>query len=271
MAARENIEQWALAYLAADTFEQKLAPPPCPANFAPTWSADRSPRPGRGPEFRRSERGEKSTGKSQLLGEERRARLLHTFLHHELQAAELFAWALVAFPGAPLAMRQGFLKILHEEIRHMNLYADLLRARGFEPGAFEVRDWFWERVPSTRSEVEFAATLGIGFEGGNLDHASRFARRFVQAKDLEGGRVQAIVAREEVLHVKFALTWFRELSPELAAGHTLFEAFRRSLPPPLSPILMRGVPSDRELRKKAGFDDAFIDSLTAFDGDPMPS
>ena len=51
-----------------------------------------------------------------------RARALHTFLHHELQAAELMAWAVLAFPDAPRAFRRGLLRIALDEVRHMRLY-----------------------------------------------------------------------------------------------------------------------------------------------------
>lgn len=260
-----TVEAWAEAYVLADSFEAKLAPPPCPRVFAPPSSPKRLVAPGRGSAFRCAASSIKSTGKSRLAGEARRLKLVHTFLHHELQAAELFAWALLAFPNAPEAMRRGFVTILHEEIRHMNLYADLLRARGAPPGAFPVRDWFWERVPLVADEVQFVATLGVGFEGGNLDHATRFAARFDAAGDAEAARVQALVGREEVGHVRFALRWFRELSPDLARGASLFDAFRAALPPPLSPILMRGVPLDASSRQRAGFEEAFLEALAGFE------
>ena len=266
-AEATTIEEWAEAYVLADSFDAKLAPPSCPKVFAKDALAKRLPSPGRGDAFRCSPSGiknVKSTGKSPLAGETRRLRLIHTFLHHELQAAELFAWAILAFPLAPEAMRRGFVTILHEEVRHMNLYAELLRSRGIQPGDFPVRDWFWERVPLVPDELAFIATLGIGFEGGNLDHATRFATRFEAAGDSEAARVQSIVGREEVGHVRFALRWFRELSPELARGATLFDAFRAVLPPPLTPILMRGAPLDEANRTRAGFDAEFLEALAIY-------
>lgn len=200
----------------------------------------------------------KSTGSSLLRGEARRAKLIHAFLHHELQAAELFAWALLAFPNAPHAMRLGFVRILREEVRHMGLYRGWLERRGLRPGAFAVRDWFWERVPEARTPTEFVATLGMGFEGGNLDHAARFAERFRAAGDLEAAQIQEIVGAEEVGHVRFALHWFRELRGGAANS---FDAFRAALPSPLTPTLMRGEPLDRDRRTRAGFDDAFLVQL----------
>jgi uncharacterized ferritin-like protein (DUF455 family) len=253
-----TVEAWARAYVLADTFEAKLAPPPPPGSFAPRWSPEPALRPGRGPEFAPSDRGVKSTGSSLLRGEARRAKLIHAFLHHELQAAELFAWALVAFPEAPRAMRLGFVRILREEVRHMGLYREWLERRGMRPGTFAVRDWFWERVPAARTPTEFVATLGMGFEGGNLDHAARFTERFRAAGDLEAAKIQEVVGAEEVGHVRFALHWFRELR---GGAPSTFEAFRSALPSPLTPTLMRGEPLDRERRGRAGFDDAFLAEL----------
>ena len=51
-----------------------------------------------------------------------RARILHALANHEFQAAELFAWAIIAFPDTPAAFRRGLLSILVDEQRHFRLY-----------------------------------------------------------------------------------------------------------------------------------------------------
>lgn len=259
----ETIEDWAVSYVLETDFAAKLAPAAPPSRFAQAFAPPSDLRPGRGAAFRVADHGLKSTGKSALRSPIARARLIHTFLHHELQAAELMAWAIVAFPGSPELLRRGLLGILLDEVRHMNLYADLLRERGFELGSFEVRDWFWERVPNVTSIESFLATMGLGFEGANLDHAPSFAGRFRAAGDDRAADVEDRIGREEVPHVRFALHWFTELSRDLKDGLTLFEAFSRALPEPLSPLLMRGKSINRAMRKRAGLDDAFLKSLEA--------
>ena len=57
-------------------------------------------------------------------------------------------------------------------------------------------------------------------------------------------------------HAAFAVHWFRRF-----VGEVSFEAWRAVLPPPLSPLLMRGEPLEREARRRAGFDDAFLNAL----------
>ncbi len=258
-----TIERWARDYILTDSWEAKLAPPPVPSGFGDE-TIEPPARPGRGASFAVASHGEKSTGKSALKSAERRARLVHTFLHHELQAAELMAWAILRFADAPQALRRGILGVLGDEVRHMNLYAGYLRARGYRPGSFPVRDWFWERLPACPDVVSFLATMGLGLEGANLDHASRFAERFREAGDEEGAALEELIAREEVSHVRFALTWFARLSPRVARGEPLFDAWRASLPPPLSPILMRGEPLSRALRERAGLDATFVDALARY-------
>jgi hypothetical protein len=80
----------------------------------------------------------------------------------------------------------------------------------------------------------------------------------------EGARIEERVAREEVPHVRFALRWFVRLSPRVRAGEPLFDAWRASLPPPLTPILMRGSPIARELRTLAGQGGPFVEALESF-------
>ncbi len=263
--ASGTLDGWALHYVESSLLSCKLHPAPPPRASGATRAPLRLAAPGRGPEFALKARGEKSSGASPLLSNKKRMRLVHTFFHHELQAAELMAWALLAFPDAPAELRRGLSQILLDEVRHMHLYRVLLESRGVGLLSMPVRDWFWQRVPTVRDLPGFLATLGLGFEGSNLDHASSFALRFRAAGDEEAARVEEIVGAEEIPHVRFALTWFRELSPELKAGASLFEAFRLSLPPPLSPLLMRGHPIDVGARRRAGLDAAFLEALAAYD------
>jgi uncharacterized ferritin-like protein (DUF455 family) len=260
----ETIEAWAERYVTSSDLAYKMAPPPLPDRFALRFEPLRLTAPGRSEAFDVQPHGVKSSGKSQLRSGEKRARLIHSFLHHELQAAELMAWAVLAFPDAPAALRKGLIHILLDEVRHMNLYGDLLTARGFALLSFPVRDWFWQRIPTVPSISGFLATLGLGFEGANLDHAARFTSRFRAAGDTEAAAVEERVGLEEIPHVRFALTWFRELSPELRAGASLFDAFRASLPEPLSPMVMRGNELAHDARRAAGLPADFMQGLEAW-------
>lgn len=185
-----------------------------------------------------------------------RAHVLHGFLHHELQAAELMCWAILAFPATPARFRFGLLKICHDEIRHLNLYRREIERLGFHVGDFPVRDWIWSRVRTCASPVQFVALLGLGLEGGNLDHATRFAEWFRAADDEAAARVQEVVAREEIGHVRFAAQWFAHWT-----GGLDFERWHRELPAPLTPALLHGRPINRPARRAAGLPDAFLDAL----------
>ncbi len=193
---------------------------------------------------------------------QKRAQLAHTFWHHELQAAELMCWALLKFPDTPASFRRGLVAICRDEIRHMKMYADYLAELGFSIGDFTVRDWFWLRLPNCASPLSFVATMGVGLEGGNLDHTERFAARFRAVGDELGAELQEQVGREEIPHVRFALHWFRRWR-EPAAASTLeeFDRWRKLLPAPLSPILMRGRPLARKQRVEAGMTEPFVDAL----------
>ena len=258
MSAPEQgtVERWAWDYVHGASLAAKLAPPAPPARWENAKTARRVASPGRPPELRVVRKAKKTRG---LAGAEGRARALHAFLHHELQAAELMAWALLAFPETPLEFRAGLVRIAGDEIRHMRIYAEQIERLGFRVGDFEVRDWFWERVPTARTPASFVAVMGLGLESANLEHAASFAARFREAGDEEGARAQELVAREEIAHVRFGVAWFEAFAAPLA-----FDAWRRALPEPLTPLLMRGQPLQRDARRKAGQPDRFIDELESW-------
>jgi uncharacterized ferritin-like protein (DUF455 family) len=263
--APETREAWALDYIESTDLEYKFAPPPLPD----AW-AERAPAPqvvnapGRPAALVVAPRSAKTPRPGALQRPEARARILHTFLHHELQAAELMAWALLAFPDTPREFRAGLLDICLDEVRHMGFYRAHIETLGHAVGDFDVRDWFWERVPLCRTATEFVAVLGMGFEGGNLEHAQIFATRFRSAGDEDGARLQERVGAEEIAHVRFAVRWF-----ETWTGGQDFKVWLEHLPAPLSPTLMRGDPLRPELRRRAGLDAAFIKELQAWQ--PLPS
>jgi len=204
-------------------------------------------------------RAPRTPGASAFADPRTRARLVHTFLHHELQAAELFAWAILAFPQAPREFRAGLLRLCQEELGHLALYRVHLGALGFSVGGFPVRDWFWERVARVEDELAFVALLGLGLEGANLEHNARFAAQFRAAGDEAGARVLERVGRDEIEHVAFARRWFEHWT-----GAPLeYERWRAALPAPLTPAVLRGTPLNRAARKRAGLDDAFLARLEA--------
>jgi uncharacterized ferritin-like protein (DUF455 family) len=251
-----TIERWAHDYVTSTSLAHKLDPPAPPRAFAASAAPVRITAPGRPPELRVTPRAPKAPGPEAMRAPQRRAALVHTFFHHELQAAELMCWAALAFADAPEAFRLGLVGVMRDEIRHMGLYAEHLAALGARFGDFPVRDWFWQRIPAATSPASFVATVGMGLEGANLDHAARFVERFRAVGDERGAAIQEQIGAEEIPHVRFALHWFERFT-----GEASFAAWSRHLPPPLSPLLMRGAPVARAARLAAGFSEEFVDAL----------
>ncbi len=252
----DSLQRWAYDYVTSDSLEHKLAPGVVPQHVLDGCAPLRVAGPGRPAQLRVSVEKIKSPSAGALRDPKRRAELLHTFLHHELQAAELMCWAALAFPETPASFKRGLLSICQDEIRHIGMYAEHIAHLGYAVGDFPVRDFFWSRVPEARTASAFVAVMGLGFEAGNLDHTRRFAERFRAVGDERGARLQERVAREEIAHVAFAAHWFRSFEGELS-----FARWERSLPAPLSPMLMRGEPLDRQARTDAGMDEPFLDAL----------
>jgi uncharacterized ferritin-like protein (DUF455 family) len=249
----DTVERWCRELVGGTELEAKLAPRLAPAAWEREPVAERLA-PGRPAELRPAARAPRTPGPEALRDARVRARLVHTFLHHELQAAELFAWAILAFPATPREFRAGCLRLCQEELAHLALYREHLAALGGAPGDFPVRDWFWERVPLVPDALAFVALLGLGFEGANLEHSARFAAWFRAAGDEAGARVLERVEQDEIAHVAFSRAWFERWS-----GAPLdYERWRAALPAPLTPAVLRGLPLNRGARARAGMDEAFL-------------
>jgi uncharacterized ferritin-like protein (DUF455 family) len=255
----EDIESWAQHYIESTELRVKLSPPNVPAVFREGAAPRRLERPGRPPELRPARRGERTPRAEALKEAHYRARMLHTFWHHELQAAELMCWAVLAFADAEPEFRRGLLGICLDEIRHMNLYRAHIEALGCKIGDFGVRDWFWKRVPSCSSKVAFVALMGMGLEAANLEHAPSFGALLRAAGDETAARIQEQVAREELAHVRFGTRWFTRWT-----GGCRFDEWAAVLPPPLSPWVLKAEPLALRERRRAGMPEEFLAALSAF-------
>jgi len=250
----DSVEAWALGYISTRSLREKLAPQPPPARWEPHPLARDITAPGRPPELRLAHRNRAVP--EDLRQPSARAKLLHSFFHHELQAAELMCWALLRFADAEPGFRKGLLGICLDEIRHMNAYRESIERLGFQIGAFAVRDWFWPRVSRCASKLEFVAFMGMGLEAANLEHAPYFGARLKAAGDPEAAALQARIATEELAHVRFAVNWFERWTAGLD-----FATWQRALPAPLSPLLLRGKNFDRAARLRAGMREPFVSDV----------
>ncbi|MDF1838446.1 MAG: DUF455 family protein [Planctomycetota bacterium] len=269
---QDTIERWCWDLIVCDSLDGKLSPgAPPKASIDGNWEACAPARrliaPGRPAELVVGERSPKAPRKGALVHPEQRARLLHTLAHHELQAAELFAWALLAFPETPLAFRRALLHLAQDELRHLHLYLDHMQTLGHSFGDWPVRDWFWQRVPSSPDALHFVAFVGLGLEGANLEHAARFAEWFRAAGDEIGAQALDQVEREEIAHVTPAHNWFERFS-----GKKLdYDRWADLLPKPLSPALLRGLPLNREARSRAGLPPEFLERLESASPAHLPA
>lgn len=254
-----TIDTWAERYLLSADLAHKQAPPPLPERFATTQVPVCIAAPGRPPELVPAKRGDRLPRPKALRERKHRAKVLHAFWHHELQAAELMCWAALAFRDTPEEFRRGLMRICLDEIRHMRLYSEHLATLGFSIGDFPVRDWFWSRVPQCRDPIAFVAVMGMGLEAANLEHATAFAAHFRAAGDEVAACMQEQIGADEVAHVRFATRWF-----ETWTGGCDFDAWLRALPPPWSPMVLRGDPLAIDARARAGMSAAFLQKLSAY-------
>jgi uncharacterized ferritin-like protein (DUF455 family) len=254
------VRVWAFELLAATTLERKLEPPPDLVDLDPGPPL-RVDSPGRPPELEITEgRRVKVPPVSGMADPAQRRRILHAFANHELQAVEIFAWALLAFPDAPRSFREGCLRILREEQQHLRLYVSRLESLGGRFGEEPVSGHFWRKVPRIRTPLEFVCTMGLTFENANLDFALEHAAAARRAGDEATAEVLERVHRDEVRHVRFA---WEHLLLWKEPSQSPWDAYCAHVPPPHGPARARGATFDADCRRAAGLDEDFVARLAA--------
>ncbi len=252
-----EVREFALRLVESESLDEKLAPPPGELTDRVPGPVLRPSQPGRPANLRIVE-ATKVPALEGMADPVQRVRILHALANHELQAAELFAWALLAFPDAPSDYRRGLFRILQEEQRHTKMYMARTRACGAELGDYPVSGYFWNKAEHITSPLRFVCAMSLTFENANLDHAVDYAEAARRAGDLKTAAVIEKIHDDEVEHVRFGWEWLRILKEE---GQSDWEAFEANLTWPLRPAKAKGRRFHSEGREAAGLDADFIRRL----------
>ncbi len=192
----------------------------------------------------------------------KRAIAHHVMANHELQALEVMAMVLLAFPDAPKEFRMGMATIMFDEQRHTRMHAQRCEELGLTFGDLPVNSWIWNKAMEYQTTLEYVAGLPLVFEGANLDHTVEFERYFVDAGDRRSAAIMRAIHKDEIRHVEFGLNWLRRFKPE---DQSDWDAWTGALHWPIRPSKARGDLFQRDARRQAGLADDFIDRLEAFE------
>ena len=251
-----EIRDFARTVLLTEDLAVKLAPPAGELTDGDPGPPFRAESPGRPPHLRFAPVDVPSV--EGFHDPAQRRRILHALANHELQAAELFAWALLAFPDAPGDFRRGLLRILKDEQRHTRMYIARVEEAGARFGEFPVNGYFWGKIAAITSPLRFLCAMSLTFENANLDHTLEYAAAARRAGDGKTAAVIERVHRDEIEHVRFGWTWLQVFKGQ---DESAWDAFRANLTWPLSPAKARGRTFHREGREAAGLDAEFIRRL----------
>lgn len=192
----------------------------------------------------------------------KRAIAHHVMANHELQALEVMAMVLLAFPEAPAEFRMGLAHVMFDEQRHTRMHVQRCSELGICFGDYPVNGWIWQKARDFSNTLEYVAGLPLVFEGANLDHTVEFEQYFCAAGDRRSAAIMRAIHKDEIRHVEFGLQWLRNLKP---AGVSDWDAWTGALHWPIRPSKARGDIFQREARLQAGLTPEFIDQLEAFD------
>jgi uncharacterized ferritin-like protein (DUF455 family) len=261
-----EIREFAKRILLADTIEQKLfrfEGRPSDARPGEIWRPEAPARPIN-LQFAARREAPAMPRPGAFIDPARRAAAHHIMANHELQAVEVMAFVLCAFPAAPPEFRRGLVAIIDDEQRHTQMHIDRAASLGLEFGTLPVNCYIWKKALQFETVLDYIAGLPLTFEGRNLDHTLEFETHFLEAGDDKSAAVMRAIHRDEIRHVAFGLEWLRKLkSPEQSD----WEAFQTHLKWPLRPSKARGNDFHREPRRAAGMSEEFIDLLERVEAD----
>ena len=195
--------------------------------------------------------------------EDKRGLALHFFANHELLAIEMMAAALLIYPDTGKEMiqfRKGLIKTIQDEQKHLKMYLARMKEFGIELGDFPLNDFFWRSMEKLKTPSHFYSAMAMTFESANLDFAQFYEQSFKAVEDFKTAEIMRVVLEDEISHVALGAHWLNQWR----GNQDLWNYYRTHLPGVMTPARAKGIQFDKEIRKKAGLDDAFIQSLDEF-------
>ena len=202
------------------------------------------------------------------LGEEsKRAVAHHIMANHELQALEVMAWVLLAFPEAPAEFRTGIARVMADEQRHTRMHMERSARLGLEFGQLPVNCYIWKQTRTFETLLDYIAVLPLVFEARNLDHTLELEAAFQAVGDPRSAALMRRIHEDEIEHVAFGLHWLRTLK---MPTDTEWEAYCAHLKWPMSPSKAFGEIFQSDARKRSGMTEAFISQFDLLRQTPLP-
>ena len=255
-----EIRDFALQILCGETLDEKLAAPSSALSDTSPGEPLRISVPTRpvNLQFARPRTAPNMPAPVAFHDSAKRAVAHHIMANHELQAAEVMAFVLCAFPNAPAEFRIGLTNIIFDEQRHTRMHAERAAALGLSFGDLPVNCYIWKKAQAFESVLDYLAGLPLTFEVRNLDHTLEFEEYFLNAGDKRSAALMRVIHNDEIQHVTFGLHWLRQLKP---ADQTDWDAYTANLHWPLRPEVARGDNFQRAPRLATGMSEEYVDRL----------
>jgi uncharacterized ferritin-like protein (DUF455 family) len=192
-----------------------------------------------------------------------RAALLHAVCHIEFNAINLALDALWRFTRMPDDYYRDWLHVAYEESCHFTMLRQHLQTLGHDYGDFPAHDGLW--MMCTRTAQDVVARMALvprTLEARGLDATPLIQHRLRQCGEpdaLQAVALLDIILRDEIGHVAIGNHWYHWLCEQRGLDAVAHDRWlvRQHEAPRLRP------PFNLEARRKAGFNDAELDALTA--------
>lgn len=263
-AAPQTVHEYCRSILESGDLEAKLRSPR-KADGSPLDDDDPGPRlvldaPARASDLRMHSGSERLPALGLLREASARIVTLSRFANHELQAVELFAWALLVWPEMPKELRAAFLRNIDDEQRHFSMYQARLRELGADFRDVPLSNYFWRNAPailaSHKGIPAFLCAVGLTLEQANLDFSLRYRDAFQRVGDEASAAACQTIHDDEISHVRLAYVWLQRMK---ATQESDIEAYAKNVPFPFSASRAKGRGFDFEGRRKAGLSEAMIE------------